>query len=142
MLYCSLLHFSFSQSSSQGSKTTFLNELFKSFASILTNSFTLSLNFSLFLFLLISILCIVFCFIFMWLNRFSFFTSTTTNLCCSSPGITLTSFKTFCFLFELKHNQSQFHYHLNRKRALSHLPFLLLKSCICHTEILLIAEFQ
>ena len=94
-----LLRFLFLQSSSQACKTPSLNEPHKSFASLLTNYFTLFLNFSLVSFLSFHTLHWSFRFIFMCLNRFSFFTSTSTNLCCNSQGITLTSFKNFLLSF-------------------------------------------
>ena len=112
--YASLISplFLFPQNFSQVSKTSSLNESHKSFASILTNSFTLSLNFPFFFHF--HTYCCRFRFIFMRLNRFSFFISTATNLCCNSQGITLTFFfKNILLLFPPKQNQFQFHYHLN-----------------------------
>ena len=126
VLPCSL-HFLFSQSSHKP-QTLSLNKPHKSLASVLTSSFTLSLNFSLVSFPYnFYILHYMFRFMFMHLNRIFFFISTTTNHCCSFLGITLKSFKNF-LLFPLKQNQFQFHYHLNCKS-----PVLFLKPCICHT---------
>ena len=118
----SFLHFLFPQSSLQAQKTPSLNEPHKSFASEFIHFFTLSLNCSLvFVSFNFHTLHCMFCFIFMRLKVF--LTSTTTNLCCSFQGITLTSFKIFLlFFFPPKQNQSQFHYHLNCK-SLSFSPF-------------------
>ena len=85
VLPCSLC-FLFPQSSSQAFKTSSLGQPHKSFASVLTNFFLVSFYFN------FRTLYCMFHFIFMCLNKFSFFTSTTINLCCSSQKITLTSF--------------------------------------------------
>ena len=123
----SLLRFLLPQSSLQGFKTPSLNEPYTSFASVLTNSFTLYLSFSLivsFSFNFYTLHC-VFHFIFMRLNRFFFFTSTTTNLCCSSQGITLISFKNFLLSFSTKTKLISVSLHL--------FFLILLKLCIHHT---------
>ena len=102
VLPCPILCFLFPQSFSQVFKIPFLNELLKSFASVLTQFihlvpffyFSFSFNFH--------TLYWMFRFIFIRLNKFSFFTSTTTNLCCSSQGFTLKSLDNFLLSFSSK----------------------------------------